>query len=585
MAGDVALKERRKRRAKKTKKTAVSRKTRKKRPAKRKVARSSRKRRASKRAQPARTALSVRVSPTPTIGQAAAFQPTRMILLPPRGLRADSSALSFTTQGFMTSLHTAAQAAQLGKRAAARTVLGANVPQLKNIAPDLKMQVIDSIAENGAKLVSIAPADLARIRTAQPGLRFAPVLEYELPLGPRARQIQVLAGPSVKVAGVRFTLVSASGHAVAGARVVAFTDFASQTGAEANSDRSGSVELALPASTRSIERLYIYPKLGFWPMLLKSVKVSSLKQVSLGPIVLPPTDFLRVAYGNDASDTDGDGVVVAVVDTGCGPHPDLTIAGGYSAVGNDPNDYADNGEQHGTHVAGIIAAHGDAATGVRGVAPGTTLRSYRVFAKPGEKTTNFDIAKAVDRARQDGCDLINMSLKQTAGQVADDALRAAIEDARNAGMLPIAAAGNDHRGPVAFPASDDLCIAVAAMGRIGTFPPDSTSADAIAPPPSTIDPKEFVAAFSNYGPDIDLIAPGVGIISAVPTKGFAVMDGTSMACPAVTGICARLLSAYAAIIKMKRDANRSEEMARLLLGAAKSRGFPAEYQGQGMPEI
>lgn len=508
-----------------------------------------------------------------------------MIILPPRGLRADSSSLSISTQGFMASLHAAARAAEGGKHAAPRTLLGASVPQLKATAPHLKLRVLDSIAKNGAKLVSIAPADLARIRRAQPGLRFAPVLQYELPFGPRARQIQVLARPAAREAGVMFTLVSPTGQPVTAAHAVAFTDFASRTGAEADSDRNGRVRLALPPSTRSIERLYIYPKMDFWPKLLKQVTVRSLQKVSLRPIVLPPDDLLRFVYKNDAPSSAGEGVVVAVVDTGCGPHPALTIAGGYSAVGSDPHDFADNGEQHGTHVAGIIAAHGDPATGVRGLAPGATLRSYRVFAKPGEKTTNFDIAKAVDRAREDGCDLINMSLKQTAGQVADDALRAAIEDARNAGMLPIAAAGNDDRGPVAFPASDDLCIAVAALGRIGTFPRDSASADSVAPPRSKIDRKEFVASFSNFGPQIDLIAPGVGIISTVPTKSYAVMDGTSMGCPAVTGACARLLATNSRILKMKRDASRSEALARLLLGSAKSRGFPREYEGEGMPDI
>ena len=176
-----------------------------------------------------------------------------------------------------------------------------------------------------------------------------------------------------------------------------------------------------------------------------------------------------------------------------------------------------------------------------------------------------------------------MSLKQTAGQVADDTLRAAIEDVRNAGILPIAAAGNDDRGPVAFPASDDLCIAVAAMGRIGTFPEDSVSAAAYASAPKGSDAKNFVASFSNFGPRIDLIAPGVGIVSTVPKDGYAVMDGTSMACPAVTGVAARLLAANSAIMGMARNASRSEEIARLLLRSGTTLGFPAEFEGQGRP--
>jgi subtilisin len=252
-------------------------------------------------------------------------------------------------------------------------------------------------------------------------------------------------------------------------------------------------------------------------------------------------------------------------------------------VGTNPAAYHDNGDQHGTHVAGIIAARGNAATSVRGIAPGVTLRSYRVFGKPGEATTNFDIADAVDQARQDKCDLINLSLKQSAGQVADDALRAAIEDARNAGMLPIAAAGNDGRQPVAFPASDDLCIAVSAMGRIGTFPADSVSAATNLRPPHGADQDDFIADFSNIGGDVDLTSPGVGTISTVPGGKFAVMDGTSMACPVVTGVAARLLSKKSRIMAMARDSHRADAIAQLLLSSALPLGFGAVYEGRGKP--
>lgn len=264
-------------------------------------------------------------------------------------------------------------------------------------------------------------------------------------------------------------------------------------------------------------------------------------------------------------------------------HPDLTVNGGLNTVlGENPTDFGDNGGHHGTHVAGIIAARGTAPTGIRGVAPGVTLRSYRVFGKhvEGEEdgASNFSIAKALDAAVSDGCDLINLSL---GGGPPDDAIRSAIADARSAGVVAIIAAGNDDRSPVSFPAADARAVAVSALGRKGTFPAGTEPSGDVAAPFGT-DKKNFVAAFTNVGPEIDLIGPGVGVISTVP-GGHAIMSGTSMACPAVAGMAARLLAADAAVLAMPRDQARSDEIAKLVLQAASNLGFGVTFQGNGLP--
>jgi subtilisin len=216
---------------------------------------------------------------------------------------------------------------------------------------------------------------------------------------------------------------------------------------------------------------------------------------------------------------------------------------------------------------------------VRGIAPEVALRSYRVFGRGQSGASNYALIKAIDRSVVDGCDLINMSL---GGGTPDDATRAAIEDARSQGSLCIVAAGNDRRGPVSYPASDPLAVAVSAMGRLGLFPAASIEAGDVAPPYGS-DPLNFVAEFSNVGPEIDLTGPGVGIISTVP-GGYAPLSGTSMACPAVAGAAAQLLSGRADLRALPRDQARCDATAQALFEAAVPLGFGPNFEGHGLPQ-
>src|SRR5262249_49419169 len=159
-----------------------------------------------------------------------------------------------------------------------------------------------------------------------------------------------------------------------------------------------------------------------------------------------------------------------------------------------------NGEGHGTHVGGIIAARGTPPKGIRGLAPAVTLRSYRVFGKGNGNASNFSIAKAIDRAVADRCDVINMSL---GGGPQDEATHSAIADARAKGTIVIAATGNDDRGPVSFPGADPLVIAVTALGRKGTFPSGTVETGDVVAPFGT-DKKNYIASFSNVGPEVHL---------------------------------------------------------------------------------
>jgi subtilisin len=254
--------------------------------------------------------------------------------------------------------------------------------------------------------------------------------------------------------------------------------------------------------------------------------------VPLTPVDLTFVDCLRFYYGASHFNA-GTGVMVGIIDTGVGPHSGLNIIGGSNTVtGEVANDYGDS-DIHGTHVAGIIGANGTPPNGLRGMAPGIPLRAYRVFGQGASGATNYAILKAMILAARDGCDIINLSL---GGGPYDEIVSEAIQDGRNQGMLIAIAAGNDGRKAVSYPAAYPGATAVSALGCEGTFPAGSLEeAEVLRPPQSLVDPREFIAEFSNIGPQIAVTAPGVGVLSTLPNNAFGPLSGTSMAAPAAAG--------------------------------------------------
>ncbi len=270
-------------------------------------------------------------------------------------------------------------------------------------------------------------------------------------------------------------------------------------------------------------------------------------------------------------------IKVGVIDTGVGPHQFIPVKGGANFVRNENEaDYFDNGEGHGTHVAGIIAGWGE--NGFRGLAPGVSLYSYRVFGAGGGDASNFSIMKAIDRAVSDGCDLVNLSLGSAEE---DNGIAETIEEAYNKGVVCFAATGNEDRSPVCFPASAQFSIAVSATGRKKTWPAGSLQSEMVKAPFGN-DKQDFIASFSNIGTQVDLTAPGVGIVSGFPNNLYTVMDGTSMACPAATAIAARLLHTHPEVFNHARNAARSNEIVKLVSAHAVSLGFGPRFQGKGM---
>jgi subtilisin len=440
-------------------------------------------------------------------------------------------------------------------------------------------EVLDTVPgpETGAALLTVPVERIDALRRGLPG-ELAPVRLYRTALS-RPGVLSAADPTRGEVPRVEIGVVSSrDGRPMPGATVVAFTDFEARIGDRGRSRLDGSLRLRL-GDAALIERLYVFDVVGHWSLLRRRLPVTSPIELALRPLDFGAVDHMGLRYGS-ARSTVGRGVRVAVVDTGIAlDHPDLKVAGGQNCVtGEDPDDFGPAGAAHGTHVAGTIAGRGSAPTGRRGVAPGAELRSYRVFGRGRSEAANFAIAKAIDAAVQDGCDVINLSL---GGGGPDPVLRAAIEEAEAAGAVVVAAAGNEGRAPVGFPAELPDVLAISGLGRTGTFPPDAAGSGE-RQGPFGHDGADFIAAFSNVGA-IDLTAPGVAVVATVP-GGYLDLDGTSMACAAASGVVAKVLSGSRRLRSRPRSPERAADLVTELRRRARPLGFPPSHEGDGLAQ-
>ncbi len=228
--------------------------------------------------------------------------------------------------------------------------------------------------------------------------------------------------------------------------------------------------------------------------------------------------------GTEAQDAGhtGNGVKVAVLDTGIDcSHEDLNVSGGHSVFTDSANnDPCNDGNGHGTHVAGTVAAL-DNNVGVLGVAPQTDLYAVKVLSNDGSGSYS-GIAEGIEWSIQNDMDVINMSLGGSqSSSILEDYTNLAYEE----GLLVVAAAGNDgNRGgnndTVGYPAKYESAMAVAA-----------------------VDENNQRATFSSTGPAVEISAPGVNILSSVPGNNYDSYNGTSMASPHVAGVAAQVWAA------------------------------------------
>jgi subtilisin len=241
---------------------------------------------------------------------------------------------------------------------------------------------------------------------------------------------------------------------------------------------------------------------------------------------------------------------VAIVDTGIdGTHPDLNVIGGYNCTTSNRAAWGDV-HGHGTHVAGTVGAI-DNDYGVVGVAPGVRLWAVKILNDNGSGLLSWYVCGldwiAAQRDPTNSAlprfEAVNMSVAKwgaddgNCGNSTNDVLHKAICRLVASGVTVVAAAGNDSGNAAKrVPAAYDQVITVSALADTDGKPGGLGGNRCWSW--GGYDQDDTFADYSNYGHDVDLIAPGKCIWSTMPAGKYAYMSGTSMATPAVTGAVA-----------------------------------------------
>ena len=403
--------------------------------------------------------------------------------------------------------------------------------------------------------------------------------------------------PGLELSGdeISFTIVvmdrDAPTQAVPNATVYLIAGFFPAKG---RTDAQGRVTLTLfGESSETINALFVKPgDTGHWSLWIDNpdldpnadnlVQVRPLSEIYNGF----PTQEIY-GWGQQAmklsalaASHNGAGARIAVIDSGIHTtHNDLTAGGGhdYRDDSQDPiQTWRQDSVGHGSHCTGVIAGIAN-GFGIRGFAPGADVFGFRIFE--GGKTSW--LIGSLQQCVDDQIDVVNLSLgSSTESELLHQTVRRTVD----AGVVLVAAAGNSADS-VNYPARWPEVIAVSAIGAFDTFPDDSRHARQVGQHISS-DGRYFSASFTCFGEEIDVCAPGVAVVSSVPANGYAAWDGTSMACPHVTGLAALILAHRDDVPELKiRNAARTQKVKELLREAAVSLGLPTAYQGAGLPDV
>ncbi|CAH9062505.1 hypothetical protein PSECIP111951_03645 [Pseudoalteromonas holothuriae] len=303
-----------------------------------------------------------------------------------------------------------------------------------------------------------------------------------------------------------------------------------------NSDASNYKQQALNsfAHQLNVEPMTALPSVNAVVMNVTSEKLAELKSnPQVANVEVDPKRFLMAEstpYGinmvqaNQIADTMSGNRKVCIMDTGYTlNHPDLPstgITGNDGHGSNNTGNWYNDGNGHGTHVAGTIAAIGGNGQGVVGVNPSGQLGLHivKVFNDQGRWAYGSDLIKAIEQCESAGANITSMSL---GGGNSSTAERNAFEQSYSRGVLHIAAAGNSGNSTLSYPASYNAVVSVAA-----------------------VDSSENKASFSQYNNQVEIAAPGVGVNSTWNNNAYKSISGTSMATPHVSGVAALVWSHF-----------------------------------------
>lgn len=230
------------------------------------------------------------------------------------------------------------------------------------------------------------------------------------------------------------------------------------------------------------------------------------KAIEIASLSLNNWNYRMIGLDDSIGHNKGAGINIGIIDSGYTVQPDLPLPTSVKGFGFK-NGLDENG--HGTHVYGIVA----------NIAPNAHFYVAKVLDKNGVTDKYSNVEQAIYWLVND-CDahVINISLgmRKSVGII-----KMAIEYAKSRGVTVVCAGGNAGKNKVMFPARMEECIAVGAIDKFRNLAP-----------------------FSNTGQEIDLVAPGMAILSNYPDGSMRYANGTSQAAPHVTGIVALLMDNY-----------------------------------------